>query len=399
MRIILGVGGGIAAYKAAELARLLMERGHEVQAVMTAAAQEFIRPLTFAALTGRKVFTDLFAIESAIEHIAVAEEHELLAIAPATADLMAKLAHGEANDFLTTLYLAFHGPVVLAPAMNVNMWDHPATRANLETLRQRGHRIVGPGEGYLACGMIGAGRLADPEEIADAVALELRTRRELEGETVLITAGPTEEPLDPVRFISNRSSGKMGYALAEAAVARGARVVLVSGPVDLPPPRGVEVIKVRTAQEMRDKVFENLAPAGIVIKAAAVADFHLSRVHDQKIKKTAARVSLELDPTPDILAELGRNKGDRLLIGFAAETQNLQQEARRKLESKNCDMVVANLVGGAETGFESDYNEVLLVMRTGEMLPLARASKREIAERIFDEVLKLRLSLHAAHER
>jgi phosphopantothenoylcysteine decarboxylase / phosphopantothenate---cysteine ligase len=399
MRIILGVGGGIAAYKAAELARLLMERGHEVQAVMTAAAQEFVRPLTFAALTGRKVLTDLFAIESAIEHIAVAQEHELLVIAPATADLMAKLAHGEANDFLTTLYLAFQGPVVLAPAMNVNMWDHPATRSNLETLRQRGHRIVGPGEGYLACGMTGAGRLADPEEIAEAVALEVRSRRELEGETVLITAGPTEEPLDPVRFISNRSSGKMGYALAEAAAARGARVILVSGPVHLPPPRGVELIHVRTAQEMRDKVFENLAPAGIVIKAAAVADFHLSRVHDQKIKKTAARVSLELDPTPDILAELGRKKGDRLLIGFAAETQNLQQEARRKLESKNCDMVVGNLVGASDSGFESDQNEVLLALRTGETVALPRASKREIADRILDQVMKLRLSLHAADGR
>jgi phosphopantothenoylcysteine decarboxylase/phosphopantothenate--cysteine ligase len=399
MRILLGVGGGIAAYKAAELARLLMERGHEVQVTMTAAAQEFVRPLTFAALTGRKVLTDLFAIESAIEHISVAQEHELLVVAPATADLMAKLAHGEANDFLTTLYLAFVGPVVLAPAMNVNMWDHPATRSNLAALRQRGHRIVGPGEGYLACGMTGAGRLADPEEIAEAIALEVRTRRELEGETVLITAGPTQEPLDPVRFISNRSSGKMGYALAEAAAARGARVVLVSGPVHLPPPRGVEVIQVRTAQEMRDKVLANLGPAGIVIKSAAVADFHLSRVHEQKIKKTAARVSLELDPTPDILAELGRNKGDRLLIGFAAETQNLQQEARRKLDSKNCDMVVANLVGGAETGFESDQNEVTLVMRTGETLPLPRASKREIADRIFDEVVKLRLALHATHGR
>ncbi|HTS24270.1 MAG TPA: bifunctional phosphopantothenoylcysteine decarboxylase/phosphopantothenate--cysteine ligase CoaBC [Bryobacteraceae bacterium] len=399
MRILLGVGGGIAAYKAAEFARLLMERGHEVQVVMTAAAQEFVRPLTFAALTGRKVLTDLFAIESAIEHIAVAQEHDLLAIAPATADLMAKLAHGEANDFLTTVYLAFQGPVVIAPAMNVNMWDHPATQSNLQTLRQRGHRIVGPGEGYLACGMIGAGRLADPEEIAEAIASEFRTRRELEGETVLITAGPTQEPLDPVRFISNRSSGKMGYALAEAAAARGARVVLVSGPVHLPPPRGVEVIHVRTAQEMRDQVFENLAPAGIVIKSAAVADFHLSRVHEQKIKKTAARVSLELDPTPDILAELGRNKGDRLLIGFAAETQNLQQEARRKLETKNCDMVVANLVGGAETGFETDQNEVTLVMRTGDVLPLPRASKREIADRIFDEAVKLRLALHAAHGR
>jgi phosphopantothenoylcysteine decarboxylase/phosphopantothenate--cysteine ligase len=247
--------------------------------------------------------------------------------------------------------------------------------------------------------MTGAGRLTEPDEIARAVERELQARRDLEGETVLITAGPTQEPLDPVRFISNRSSGKMGYALAEAARARGARVILVSGPVHLPPPRGVEVIPVHTAVEMREQVFANLAPATIVIKAAAVADFHLSSVPEQKIKKTAARVSLELDPTPDILAELGRKKGDRLLIGFAAETQNLQQEARRKLESKNCDMVVGNLVGGAGTGFESDQNEVVLVLRTGETLPLARASKSEIAGRIFDELLKLRLTLHAAHGR
>jgi phosphopantothenoylcysteine decarboxylase/phosphopantothenate--cysteine ligase len=399
MRIILGVGGGIAAYKSAELARLLMERGHAVQAVMTRGAEEFIRPLTFAALTGEKVLTELFAIESAIEHIAVAQRHELLVIAPATADLMAKLSGGLADDFLTTLYLAFTGTVVIAPAMNVNMWQHPATQANLEKLLERGHRVVGPGEGWLACGMIGAGRLADPEEIVEAIERAQPGRQDLQGETVLLTAGPTQEPLDPVRFISNRSSGRMGYALAEAAAARGARVILISGPVHIPPPHGVEVIQVRTAREMRDKVFENLAPATIVIKSAAVADFHLAKASEQKIKKTAARISLELDPTPDILAELGRKKADRLLIGFAAETENLQQEARRKLESKNCDMVVANLVGGSETGFESEHNEVTLLTRTGEVLPVPKASKREVADRIFDETLKLRLALHAADGR
>jgi phosphopantothenoylcysteine decarboxylase/phosphopantothenate--cysteine ligase len=397
MKIILGIGGGIAAYKAAELARLLVQQDHQVQAVMTAAAQEFIQSLTFAALTGRKVLTDLFAIESAIEHIAIAQEHELLVIAPATADLIAKLAHGLAGDFLTTLYLAFTGPVVIAPAMNVNMWQHPATQANLETLRKRGHRIVEPDSGYLACGMTGPGRLADPETIVEAILLETRKQRDLEGEVVLLTAGPTQEPLDPVRYISNRSSGKMGYALAEAAAARGAQVTLISGPVHLPAPRGVEPIPVRTAAEMREQVFAHLSPATIVIKAAAVADFHLSTVPDQKVKKTAARISMELDPTPDILAELGRKKGDRLLIGFAAETQNLVQEARRKLESKNCDMVVGNLVGGADVGFESDQNEVVLALRTGETIPLSRASKREIADRIFDQVLKLRLALHAAN--
>jgi phosphopantothenoylcysteine decarboxylase/phosphopantothenate--cysteine ligase len=393
MKVLLGVGGGIAAYKAAELARLLMQDGHEVQAVMTAAAEQFVQPLTFAALTGKKVLTDLFAIEAAIEHISVAQEHEVLVIAPATADLMAKLAHGFAGDFLTTVYLAFTGRVVIAPAMNVNMWQHPATQANLEALRRRGHTIVEPGAGYLACGMTGPGRLADPEAIAAALA----ARRDLEGETVLVTAGPTQEPLDPVRYISNRSSGKMGYALADAAATRGARVILISGPVSLAPPANVETIRVKTAVEMRDAVFERLKDADIVIKSAAVADFHLSSIPEQKVKKTAARMSLELDPTPDILAEVGRNKTHQLLIGFAAETQNLAQEARRKLESKNCDMVVGNLVGTSDIGFESDQNEVVLALRTGETVKVPRASKREIADRIFDEALKLRFALHATH--
>src|SRR5690349_2942306 len=395
MKILLGVGGGIAAYKAAELARLLMQQDHTVQVAMTRAACEFVQPLTFAALTGRKVLTDPFDIDSAIEHVTVAQEHEVFVIAPATADLMGKLAHGLADDFVSTTYLAFTGTVVIAPAMNVNMWQHPATQANLEILARRGHIIVEPGSGYLACGMTGPGRLADPEQIADAVLRAAHRRHDLDGETVLVTAGPTQEALDPVRYITNRSSGKMGYALAEAAANRGARVILISGPVHLAPPRGVEVIGVHTAIEMRTQVMEHLAAAGIVIKAAAVADFHLSKVPDQKVKKTAARVSLEFDPTPDILAELGRKKGDYLLIGFAAETQNVQQEARRKLETKNCDMVVGNLVGGSETGFESDENEVVLALRTGETIALPRATKRAIADRIFDEALKLRLALHA----
>ncbi len=397
MKILLGVGGGIAAYKAAELARLLMQQDHQVQAILTRAAEEFVRPLTFSALTGRKTLTDLFEVNDAIEHISVALEHDLLAIAPATADLMAKLAHGLADDFLSTLYLAFRGPVVIAPAMNVNMWEHPATQANLETLRARGHRIVEPDSGYLACGMTGAGRLSEPAAIAEAIAGEARRRRDLDNETVLITAGPTQEPIDPVRFLSNRSSGKMGYAIAEAAAARGAHVILVSGPVHLSPPRGVEVVSIRTAAEMRDRVVENLDRATIVIKAAAVADFRVANPPDQKIKKTAARVSLELDPTPDILAELGRKKGDGLLIGFAAETQNLQTEARRKLEAKGCDMIVANLVGGANSPFESDHNEVTLFLAGGDSIALPRATKREVADRIFDEALKLRLALHA-HE-
>jgi phosphopantothenoylcysteine decarboxylase/phosphopantothenate--cysteine ligase len=399
MRVALGVGGGIAAYKSAELARALAGRDVQVQVVMTAAAREFVQPLTFAALTGRKVITDLFAEESlssAVEHIGVAQANDVLVVAPATADLMAKFAHGLADDFLSTMYLAFTGPVVLAPAMNNNMWRHPATQANVQVLRQRGHVIVGPDEGALACGTVGPGRMSEPDVIADAVLAVLNIRKDLEGETVLITAGPTQEPLDPVRYITNRSSGRMGYALAEAAAARGARVMLVSGPVHLPEPAGVTRTQVRTAREMRDAVFANLEPATIVIKAAAVADYHVVSVPQQKLKKTAARISLELDPTPDILAELGSRKGDRLLIGFAAETENVRQEARRKLQSKNCDMIAGNLVGQEGTGFESDMNEVVLALVTGEVIAVPRATKREIADRIFDEALKLRLALHAA---
>jgi phosphopantothenoylcysteine decarboxylase/phosphopantothenate--cysteine ligase len=404
--VVLGVAGGIAAYKAAELCRALIQRGFAVQVVMTAAATEFVKPLTFAALSGRKVITSLFSstgsedtLSSAVEHIGVAQDNELLVVAPATADLLAKFAHGLADDFLTTFYLAFTGPVVLAPAMNSNMWLHAATQSNLETLRARRHTIIEPDDGFLACGTVGPGRLAEPERIADAVAAELNRRRDLEGETVLITAGPTQEPLDPVRFISNRSSGKMGYALATAAAERGADVILISGPVHLNAPSGVTLIPVRTANEMREKVFEHLDRATIVIKAAAVADFHLTNVPQQKMKKTSARLSLELDPTVDILAELGRNKQDRLLIGFAAETGNLEREARRKLETKNCDMIVANLVGD-EMGFDSDENEVLLALRTGELVRVPRASKREIADRILDEALNVRRGLTAStHER
>ena len=409
MNVLLGVGGGIAAYKSAELARALMERGLRVQVVLTDAAQRFITPLTFAALTGRKVITDLFAtasseetLSSAIEHISVAQENDVMVVAPATADLLARLAYGHADDFLTTTYLAFTGPVVLAPAMNSNMWAHPATQENLNILRKRGHVIVEPEDGLLACGMTGPGRLAETNQIADVVASlgltssPVKASKDLDGETVLITAGPTQEPLDPVRFISNRSSGKMGYALAEAAGERGARVVLISGPVHLLAPPGVTLIRVHTAIEMRNAVFEHLAEATIIVKSAAVADYHLSHVPQHKVKKTATRMSLELDPTPDILAELGQKKGDRLLIGFAAETENLTAGARSKLKSKNCDMVVANLVGQDGTGFESDENEAVLVLSTGETIPLQRAPKREMADRIFDQVMKLRLALHAA---
>jgi len=412
VNVVLGVAGGIAAYKAAELARALMERGFSVQVVTTASAEEFIRPLTFAALTGRKVITHLFAeasaedtLSSAIEHIRVAQENQILVVAPATANVLAKFARGIADDFLTTMYLAFTGRVVLAPAMNTNMWNHPATQENLRILRERGHEIVEPDDGALACGMVGPGRLAEPDQIAAIVAAgavvrpaekRAEKRQDLSGETLLITAGPTQEPLDAVRYITNRSSGKMGYALAEEAASRGARVVLVSGPVNLPEPAGIEVIHVQTAIEMRKAVMDRLGDATMIVKAAAVADYHRANPPKQKEKKTAARLSLELDPTPDILAEAGKKKGDRLLVGFAAETDHLIEEARRKLENKNCDMIVANLVSQEGIGFDSDENEVVLVLRTGETIPVARASKRAIAQRIFDEMIRLRLALHAS---
>ncbi len=378
-----------------------MSRGFTVNVVMTSAAEQFIRPLTFAALTGRKVITNLFSagssedtLSSAIEHIRVAQENDILVVAPATADLLAKFAHGLADDFLTTTYLAFTGKVVLAPAMNTNMWNHPATQSNVKILRDRGHLIVDPDDGALACGMVGPGRLAEPEAIAEAVASLVAHKRDLEGEVILITAGPTQEPLDAVRYLSNRSSGKMGYALAEAAASRGARVILVSGPVSLPEPNA-QIEHVQTAAQMHDAVIRHLEESTIIIKAAAVADYHRADAPQHKVKKTAARMSLELDPTVDILAELGRKKGDRLLIGFAAETENLIAEARRKLESKNCDMVVANLVSKEGIGFDSNENEVVLVTRGRDPISLARAPKKEIAGHILDETMKLRLALHA----
>ncbi len=404
-RAVVGVGGGIAAYKAAELVRALARRGIDPQVVMTAAAEEFIRPLTFAALTGRKVITSLFGstpdevLSSSVEHIGVARENDLLIVAPATADLLAKFAHGLAGDFLTTLYLAFDRQVLLAPSMNTSMWRHAATQANVAALRARGHVVMEPGEGDLACGETGAGRLPEPERIAEEAHYLLAKRHDLEGETVLVTAGPTREPLDPVRFLSNRSSGKMGYALAEAAAWRGAKVILVSGPVELAPPLHVETLRVETALQMRDAVMARLPECTIVIKSAAVADYHVAQVPAQKLKKTATRMSLELDPTPDILAEAGaeieRAQRGQLLIGFAAETENVVAEAKRKLRAKRCHMVVANNVAAEGLGFESDENAVTLVTQAGDVIELERARKRELADRILDEALRLGLALYS----
>ena len=397
MRIALGVTGGVAAYKAAELVRRLQQEKLDVQVVMTRAAQEFVTPLTFAALTGQKVITDLFSaagaapanVESAIEHIAVAQRIDLLLVAPATADILGKFAHGIAEDFLSTLYLATKAPVVVAPAMNVNMWDHPATQENLKLLRARGVHVVDPDEGYLACGMTGAGRLAATETIAKKVCQVLGLRRDFAGQTVLVSAGPTCEDIDPVRFLTNRSSGKMGYALAEAAHRRGAHVVLVSGPSELQIPEGVDWIPVRASEQMHRTVLERAREANVAIMAAAVSDYRPASAQDTKIKRGEGRFMLELEPTPDILAELGREKGNRVLVGFAAETDRVAENARGKLSRKGADMIVANDVTQEGAGFDTDTNIVTLYLRDGREIPQPKMSKLDVANRILDQVLEI----------
>jgi len=395
MKIALGVTGGIAAYKAAELVRLLQDRGVRVQVVMTQAAQEFVRPLTFAALSGEKVITDLFGaeaqepnIESAVEHIAVAQSIDALVVAPATADTIAKFARGLADDFLSTLFLATTAPVVVAPAMNVNMWDNPATQENVRILKSRGVRVVEPDSGYLACGMVGAGRLAANETITYAVMEALGAAQDLAGETILVTAGPTHEPIDPVRYIGNRSSGRMGYALAEAALRRGARVILVTGPTALKPPSAAEVVQVKTATEMRDAVLANLEQTTIVIKAAAVADFTVRNAAEQKIKRRGA-MTLELEPTPDILKEVSARKGPRIVVGFAAETQNGLENARKKLETKSLDAIVLNDVSRPEIGFDSERNAVTILTHA-RAVNVPETSKWEVAHRVLDTVVQLK---------
>jgi phosphopantothenoylcysteine decarboxylase / phosphopantothenate---cysteine ligase len=397
MKIALGVTGGVAAYKAAELVRRLQQEKLDVEVVMTRAAQEFIQPLTFAALTGRKVISEMFGadkvspanVDSAVEHVAVAQRIDLLLVAPATADILGKFAHGIADDFLTTLYLATKAPVMVAPAMNVNMWDHVGTQANVAVLRARGVQVVEPDEGYLACGMTGAGRLASVETIAQRVCHLLGLRHDFAGKTILVTAGPTREDIDPVRFLTNRSSGKMGYAVAEAAQRRGAHVVLVSGPTDLNVPEGVDWVPVRTAEEMRRRVLERVEGCDVVVMAAAVADYRLSRVNSEKLKRGEGSVALELEATPDILAELGRGKRGRILVGFAAETDAVAENAKSKLERKGVDMMVANDVTQEGAGFDTDTNIVTLYRRDGREQSLPKMSKFDVANRVLDQVLEI----------
>jgi phosphopantothenoylcysteine decarboxylase / phosphopantothenate---cysteine ligase len=398
MRITLGVTGGVAAYKAAELVRRLQQENFTVQVVMTRAAREFVTPLTFAALSGQKVITDLFAasengeanLESAIEHIAVAQRTDLLLVAPATADILAKFARGIADDFLTTLYLASTAPVILAPAMNVNMWNHEATQGNVKLLRDRGVTIVAPDEGYLACGMVGAGRLAGQEDILAAVRSVLNTHRDLANESILVTAGPTCEDLDPVRYLTNRSSGKMGYAVAAAAAQRGAKVTLISGPTALETPQGVTRIDVRTAAEMHAAVVARFPQCSIAIFAAAVADYRPAASAGKKIKRGEEFITLDFQPTVDILATVAKEKGHRVLVGFAAETEHVAENARRKLSAKNADLIVANDVTAEGAGFDVDTNIVTMFASDGRDVPLPKLPKPEVAQRILDEILRLR---------
>jgi len=412
IKVTVGVCGGIAAYKSVELVRLLQDAGYDPHVVMTKSAEEFVRPLTFAAISGHKVITTLWGEEagtgsdddgsgehSSVEHIQAAQSTRLLVVAPATANMLAKFAHGLADDFLSTMFLATTAPVIVAPAMNVNMWEHPATQANVATLRARGVKVIEPGSGYLACGMVGGGRLAEPATIAAAVAATLSedsaagsaASSDFVGETVLVTAGGTREAVDPVRFIGNRSSGRMGYAVAEAARRRGARVILISAPTGLVCPAGVEVVHVVSAEEMRSAVMERLGESTVVVMAAAVSDYRVRSVAAQKMKREAAKaVVLELEATADILREVVARRGKgTLVVGFAAETENTVENGRGKLERKGVDAVVVNDVSAQGIGFDSEQNAGSFLTKDGTV-EFSVMSKAAMADRILDEVLRLR---------
>jgi phosphopantothenoylcysteine decarboxylase/phosphopantothenate--cysteine ligase len=394
MRILLGITGCIAAYKSAELLRLLQKSGCDIHVVMTENAQNFVTPMTLATLSGNRVITDMFpkeqsqaGMEVAIDHIRLAHSIDALVVAPATANIIAKFANGLADDFLSTLYLATKAPVVLAPAMNVDMWHHAATQANLHKLAALGVAIVEPDEGYLAEGVFGKGRLAELEKIVERVLGVTAPAQDFRGEVVLVTAGPTCEDIDPVRFLTNRSSGKMGYELARAAQSRGARTVLVSGPTSQEPPASVEFIAVRSADQMREKVLQYFSEASILIKAAAVADFKPRVPADQKIKKGGTPLVLELVPTPDILKEVGPQKEGRVVVGFAAETQEILQNGQKKLKEKCLDLMVVNDVTQAGAGFDSDTNIVTILSRDGQELRLDKRPKSEVAHEILSQIV------------
>jgi phosphopantothenoylcysteine decarboxylase/phosphopantothenate--cysteine ligase len=391
--IVLGVTGGIAAYKAAELVRELVRAGTKVHVVMTQSAQAFITPLTFQTLSGNPVITELFSLieESEIGHIALADKAEVLVIAPATANMIGKIAGGIADDMLTTIVMATKAPVLLAPAMNVHMWENPGCQENIQKLRSRGFHFIDPEPGELACGYEGKGRLAEVSAIVEEIRAIL-SPQDFARETVLITAGPTEEPIDPVRFITNRSSGKMGFAMAHAALRRGAEVILISGPTALPPPPKVKFIGVRSTAQMREAVLTNLKNASILLMAAAVSDYRPRQAAAGKIKKSQAEMVLTLERNPDILAEAGRQKDHRILVGFAAETENLLRNARSKLKEKNLDLIVANDVTLPGAGFEVDTNIVKFLDRSRKVEELPLMTKEELADRILDRVTQLKKS-------
>ncbi len=393
-QIVLGVTGSIAAYKAVLLLRELTARGAEVTVVMSANAEHFVGALTFRTLSGRPVLSSLFdpQSEEAVEHVALAERADAFVVAPATANLLAKAAHGIADDFLTTLLLATRCPVLMAPAMDGGMWDHAAVQANVETLRERGVTVLEPEAGALASGLSGRGRLPEVPTLVEAVERALTPQRDLAGERVLVTSGPTREPIDPVRYLSNRSSGKMGHAVASAALRRGAEVVLISGPTTLQPPPGAVYVPVQTAEEMREASLQHLASASVVIKAAAVADYRVERPSATKIKSGGKDdgLTLNLVANPDILKELAQRKGGAFLVGFAAETNDVRRHAADKLRAKGVDLLVVNDVSQQGIGFDAEDNQVLLLDRWGGTLELPRMSKLEVAHAILDRVLALR---------
>ncbi|MGZ5354605.1 MAG: bifunctional phosphopantothenoylcysteine decarboxylase/phosphopantothenate--cysteine ligase CoaBC [Actinomycetota bacterium] len=388
-RVLLGVTGGIAAYKACILTRLLRLHGASVRVVMTRSAERFVGPATFAALSEHRVFTDVFEDPGRVLHVRLAHEADVVVVAPATANVIAKLAFGIADDLLTSTLLEASAPLVVAPAMHTGMWEHPATRSNVAALAERGARIVGPVHGSLAAGDEGPGRMSEPEDIVAAVEEALARGRDLSGRRIVVTAGPTWEPIDPVRFVGNRSTGRMGFAVAAEAFERGADVTLVVGPGTVEPPAGPSVVPVTTAEEMRDAVREAAADADAVVMAAAVADFRPDAAASSKIKRRDGAPSLHLVPTPDILAELVADRGDRILVGFAAETQDVEAAGREKLERKGVDLLVANEVGREGTGFGSETNRAAIWSRTGEHEPLREWTKRELAAAICDRLAKL----------
>jgi phosphopantothenoylcysteine decarboxylase/phosphopantothenate--cysteine ligase len=389
--VVLGVSGGIACYKAVELVRLLVKTGYRVQVIMTRGAMEFVAPLTFQTVSGNPVATETFNLtqESEIGHIDLADSADLFVIAPATANVIGKIANGIADDLLTTVVMAVRAPILIAPAMNVHMYENPILQENLRQLRRLGYHIMEPAEGFLACGYEGKGRLPEPEAILAEIQ-RLLTKKDLAGEKFLITAGPNREPIDPVRYISNRSSGKMGYALARAALRRGAEVVLVSGPTALDPPAGARFIPVTTAAEMQDAVLKAYPHCTAVVMAAAVTDYRPVAVAAQKIKRSEGPLELRLEPNPDILEALGQKRDGKVLIGFAAETEDLAANAEKKLRKKNLDMIVANNVAESGSGFDGDTNIATIIDRTGARRSLPLMSKDELADRIFDHFLALK---------